>query len=78
MKLSKILCDKGIKLPRMPQLYLFCTVKPICHFKPTQAMSVEKRAINMQLITMIRIDCETDKPIALVILVTDSDQSHSR
>ena len=75
MKLSKILCDKGIKLPRIPQLYLFCTVKPICHFNPTQAISVEKKAINRQLTTMIRIDCETDKPIASAISAIESDKS---
>jgi hypothetical protein len=71
MKLSRILCSKGMKLPRIPQLYLFCTVKPICHFSPTQAISVENRAINMLLTTMIRIACGTDKPIASV---TISDQ----
>jgi hypothetical protein len=65
-----------MKLPRIPQLYLFCTVKPICHFNPTQAISVEKKAINRQLTTMIRIDCETDKPIASVILANKSDEIH--
>ena len=75
MKLSRILCDKGMKLPRIPQLYLFWTVKPMCHFNPTQAMSVEKKAINKQLTTMIRIDCETDKPIASVISAIESDKN---
>ena len=68
MKLSRILCSKGMKLPRIPQLYLFCTVKPMCHFNPTQAMVVENRAINMLLTTMIRIACGTDKPVASVTI----------
>ena len=68
MKLSRILCSKGMKLPRIPQLYLFCTVKPMCHFNPTQAMVVENRAINMLLTTMIRIACGTDKPVASVAI----------
>jgi hypothetical protein len=63
-----------MKLPRMPQLYLFCTVKPICHFNPTQAITVEKEAINMLLTTMIRIACGTDKPIASVMLATKTDK----
>ena len=65
MKLSRILCDRGIKLPTIPQLYLFCTVKPMCHFSPIQAMIVENRAIKMRLTTMMSIDCGTDRPMAV-------------
>lgn len=64
IKLSNILCDNGIQLPFMPQLYLFCTVKPMCHFNPIQAIRVENRAISILLTTMMSIACGTERPMA--------------
>lgn len=40
----------------MPQLYLFCTVKPMCHFNPIHATSVENKAIRILLMTMMSMD----------------------
>jgi hypothetical protein len=68
MKFSKILCNKGMKLPLKPQLYLFCTVKPICHFNPIQATRVEKRAMRILLITITSMVCGTERPIAVFAL----------
>jgi len=68
MKLSKILCDSGMKLPFMPQLYRFCMVKPMCHVRPIQAMRVEKRAISNLLTTTTSMDCGTESPIASYVL----------
>ena len=55
MKLSKILWDKGIQEPLMPQEYLFCTVKPICHFRPIHAIKIENKTMSSLLTTMISI-----------------------
>lgn len=55
MKLSKILCDSGMKLPLKPQEYRFCTVNPMCHFKPIHAIKIEKSTIISLLTTMMSI-----------------------
>jgi hypothetical protein len=48
----------------------------MCHFNPTQAITVEKEAINMLLTTMIRMACRTDKPIASVMLAIKTNKRH--
>lgn len=67
MKLSKILCDKGMKAPLRPHEYLDCTVNPICHFKPIHAIKTEYKTMISLLITMISIAWGTDKPSATVV-----------
>jgi hypothetical protein len=64
IKFSNIRCDSGIKLPRIPQLYLFWTVKPMCHVKPTQATSVENKAMRTLLMTITSIAWGTESPMA--------------
>lgn len=64
MKLSKILCESGMKLPLIPQEYRFCTVNPMCHFKPIQAIKIENKTMSNLLMMMISIAWGTDRPNA--------------
>lgn len=48
--------------PRSPQVNRFCTVKPMCHFKPHHPMTQAKKDTMKRDMTMIAMACPTERP----------------
>lgn len=48
--------------PRRPQVNLFCTLNPMCHFKPHHPMTQAKNDTMKRNITMTAMACPTERP----------------